>query len=230
MGRELRRVPLDFDWPLHKVWDGFINHHYIDCAACGGNGATVASRQLDLVVDLLMLAGGDSVVTKRDGARRFHPYFAATPLAGATPDAALAEVTTGLSGREMCMFGHDSIDRYVARKKILAAAGLPETWGDCPACHGDGRDPSCCEAVDAWIATEPPEGDGYQVWETVSEGSPISPVFATSEQMVAWLVGEGYTPESAERFITTRWAPSLLAVGGAVFNDINALGQIEPES
>ena len=27
---------------------------------------------------------------------------------------------------------------------------------------------------------EPPIGDGWQVWETVSEGSPVTPVFATT--------------------------------------------------
>jgi len=24
MGRELKRVPLDFDWPMKKVWDGYL--------------------------------------------------------------------------------------------------------------------------------------------------------------------------------------------------------------
>ncbi len=24
MGRELKRVPLDFDWPTKKVWDGYL--------------------------------------------------------------------------------------------------------------------------------------------------------------------------------------------------------------
>lgn len=25
MGRELKRVPLDFDWPIGKVWEGYAN-------------------------------------------------------------------------------------------------------------------------------------------------------------------------------------------------------------
>ena len=25
MGREVKRVALDFNWPLHKVWEGFQN-------------------------------------------------------------------------------------------------------------------------------------------------------------------------------------------------------------
>ena len=35
MGRELKRVPLDFDWPLNKPWEGFVNPHYtaVECSA-----------------------------------------------------------------------------------------------------------------------------------------------------------------------------------------------------
>lgn len=36
---------------------------------------------------------------------------------------------------------------------------------------------------------DPPKGDGYQLWETISEGSPITPVFATPEKLAKWLVG-----------------------------------------
>lgn len=37
MGRQLHRVPLDFDWPLGKVWKGYINPYadlMTDCPAC----------------------------------------------------------------------------------------------------------------------------------------------------------------------------------------------------
>lgn len=33
---------------------------------------------------------------------------------------------------------------------------------------------------------EPPQGEGYQLWETTSEGSPQSPVFETLEDLSAW--------------------------------------------
>ena len=39
MGREIKRVALDFDWPLDKVWGGYKNPFYrqcIDCPECGG--------------------------------------------------------------------------------------------------------------------------------------------------------------------------------------------------
>ena len=34
---------------------------------------------------------------------------------------------------------------------------------------------------------EPPKGDGYQCWETTSEGSPISPVFESFDELCDWL-------------------------------------------
>lgn len=44
MGRELRRVPLDFIWPIKKTWEGFLNPHYTghcaDCKTCNGTGTS----------------------------------------------------------------------------------------------------------------------------------------------------------------------------------------------
>ncbi len=34
---------------------------------------------------------------------------------------------------------------------------------------------------------DPPKGDGYQCWESTSEGSPISPVFKTLDELCEWL-------------------------------------------
>lgn len=33
---------------------------------------------------------------------------------------------------------------------------------------------------------EPPEGEGYQLWETTTEGSPLSPVFPSLDALCAW--------------------------------------------
>jgi len=32
----------------------------------------------------------------------------------------------------------------------------------------------------------PPSGIGYQLWETTSEGSPMSPVFSTLDELCEW--------------------------------------------
>ena len=37
-----------------------------------------------------------------------------------------------------------------------------------------------------WKDYDPPKGPGYQLWETTSEGSPISPVFETLDELCAW--------------------------------------------
>lgn len=55
----------------------------------------------------------------------------------------------------------------------------------------------------------------YQVYETVSEGTPISPVFATEDEMIEWLVNDGgydgpHSRKSAEAFVKSAWAPSMI--------------------
>lgn len=46
--------------------------------------------------------------------------------------------------------------------------------------------PEVMAASEAWEPSEPPVGDGFQLWETTSEGSPISPVFQTLEALCSW--------------------------------------------
>lgn len=62
----------------------------------------------------------------------------------------------------------------------------PFTGETCPTCNGSGIHPDFKKRCEAWEPTEPPRGEGYQLWETVSEGSPISPVFLTLEQLCEW--------------------------------------------
>lgn len=61
----------------------------------------------------------------------------------------------------------------------------------------------------------------FQVYETVSEGSPVSPVFETEDALLDWLVNDGsglgiggskmpLTREQAERFVHDTYAPSMI--------------------
>lgn len=52
----------------------------------------------------------------------------------------------------------------------------------------------------------------YQVYETVSEGTPTSPVFASLEELEAWLIGQGHSQYAAHRFATDGWVPSMVMV------------------
>jgi hypothetical protein len=65
----------------------------------------------------------------------------------------------------------------------------------------------------------------FQVYETVSEGTPVTPVFASKAELVAYLVANGdfwdqergdggWAREAAERFVEREWAPSLVGMAG----------------
>ncbi len=48
MESEIKRVPLDFDWPLKTVWQGYINPYYVakPCSACSGTGYSIEAKRL----------------------------------------------------------------------------------------------------------------------------------------------------------------------------------------
>lgn len=65
----------------------------------------------------------------------------------------------------------------------------------------------------------------FQVYETVSEGTPVSPVLATHDDLIHWLVNDGsgmgiggvrqpMSREAAERFANAAWAPSMILTPG----------------
>lgn len=184
MGRELKRVPLDFNAPLNETWKGYLNPHYKECPDCK-NGATSARERLQSLVRLILLSGSDSVKGEN------HPYFPYIDkyVCGewGTPSADMAELTSGLAERGADRFcGHDSIDNWVATKKIIKAAELPEDWGICKTCEGEAIHPNYKLDYESWEKEEPPKGEGYQLWETTSEGSPQSPVYKTLEELCEW--------------------------------------------
>ena len=204
MGREVKRVPMDFTWPLRKTRDGFVNPHYRECPYCN-TGYTKARWTLRHHTNAIMW--------ERD------------------VDEEYAALTKGLAGRSPSMeiVGHDSIDAWHAEDKVIKAEGLDsEVWGICQHCEGGGIDPSVIEAYEAWERTSPPVGDGYQIWETVSEGSPISPVFATPEELADWMfingtnLDSGISKEQWLKFITVGWAPSLVGDKNGVRSGVEA--------
>lgn len=67
------------------------------------------------------------------------------------------------------------------------------------------------------------EATHYQVYETVSEGTPVTPHFATKEELIEYLVTNGDTwnqkrgedgwhRDSAEAFVKSEYAPSLIVI------------------
>jgi hypothetical protein len=72
------------------------------------------------------------------------------------------------------------------------------------------------------------EATWFQVWETVSEGSPVTPPFATKEELIEYLVSNGdfwdqqrfdrpWSRKDAESFVNgTGWIPSLIIENGNI--------------
>jgi len=291
MGRELKRVALDFVWPLHKVWKGFINPHYgecHDCETCKGSGY---SPEAEMLKDLWY--GNLPFHPAMNGSKPFlptHPKIIAwasrnggadmwgfdteckrladkclnnhwchhldqgdvdaliegerlvdfthtwNRADGWKPISPAPEITAA-QVNEWSMFGmgHDSINCWVCVCARCKRHGWPETCADC---GGDGSKWSSPEAkkiAEDWQEEEPPVGDGYQIWETVSEGSPVSPVFAAPEELADWMVypgndtsvTEGTTRDQWIAFIRgPGWAPSMIGNGNGLRPGVQAVGDL----
>jgi hypothetical protein len=254
VSRELYRVPLDFDWPLRKVWKGFINPYYQPCPEEANGkcfrGQTAAGEWLSAICHLLGMIGEEAEQNtpeqlehfKRVGRIYPHPCLAQWPQVpvaniprGASKqeiaeylrkppkilplDAELADFIKKLAKEETLRYS----SRYSIRCALLAAAGITdEEWGLCQVCHGEGHDPATKDQREAWKKTPPPAGEGWQIWETVSEGSPVSNVYATKEELIAYLISQGYTENAAENFCEGGWVPSAVIRGGKIYKDIES--------
>lgn len=197
MSRQVKRVALDFEWPLSKVWEGFLLPQRLHAAPCPAgvdcqHGTTRARAWVKGLAHLCLMLDDDLQDQLRG--RKLHPYLANVPsyTNGARPSVDIHEFGVGLAGREGGFLGHDSIDSWQAQRKLIEAAGLdPDTWGICPTCKGAAAVevfPGQAAEAESWEPTEPPAGDGWQVWESVSEGSPVTSVFETPEGLARHLV------------------------------------------
>lgn len=80
-----------------------------------------------------------------------------------------------------------------------------------PPAKKDYTKPISCDPEKAW----------YQMYQTVSEGTPCTPPFATKNELIHYLAtemtfwGEGpYTLEQATAFVEQEWAPSFVFIPG----------------
>ena len=253
MGREVRRVPVDFDWPLNKVWEGFLAPDRFDeipCPDCvhGGDHPTGYSAEANAIqrtfyphqiahagawpgahehadrlawcdklgqaeVDMLVEEGRLRTLARReptdDNPRDWEwvtiPRTAAEVNAANRPGAGF--------GHEL---DHDGINHMLLVRFRCKQLGIQLECGSCNGQTGTEAYPGQRAEAEAWEPTGPPEGDGWQLWETVSEGSPISPVFATADGLADWMSdperGDRWAPKAtAAKFIDDGWAPTGVA-------------------
>lgn len=73
----------------------------------------------------------------------------------------------------------------------------------------------------------PEEASWYQIYETVSEGTPVTPAFSSKEELIEYLVqyGDfwdqkenrgGWSRKNAENFVKDEYAPSIIVANGKV--------------
>lgn len=124
--------------------------------------------------------------------------------------------------------GHDCINQWIVVRAECKRLGVHRACGRCGGSGQIWSSRGARKRYEGWERTGPPSGDWWQVWETVSEGSPVTPAFATREQLVDYLVENGdhwdqkrgdggWGRDNAELFVESEWAPSLITAGGQVY-------------
>lgn len=189
--RTLKRVPLDFDWPLKEVWQGYLMPDDLrlpTCHECAGEGYGREARAIAYTFYPHMIGGphADALAWCDKIGQAEVDHLAAEGRLRDFGDSPTAEqVNAAERGPRRGFWGHDAINRLILIRFRCEQLGIPPY---CPACEGSGElgTPEQRAAYEAWEPSDPPKGDGYQLWETTSEGSPVSPVFPTAEALARW--------------------------------------------
>ena len=236
MGREIKRVPLDFDHPINKIWGGFLTPDEIcpdDCKQCEAGGLNKATQRISDDYYDMDKTGREwcnnitqdevQALVDRGRLREFTHTFEGEKGWVRRED---GYIPTALEINEWNInsypFGHDSLNKSILVKARAKRLGV---YGACRFCKGESYIYKSSEqkrAYENWEPTEPPTGEGYQIWETVSEGSPISPVFKNKQEMKVWLLAKGYEEAGIDGFIESGWVMSGLIVNGEYLENINS--------
>lgn len=200
MGREVRRVPLDFDWPQGEAWEGYLMPDRLrepKCSTCTGDGYTPEARAIADTFYPSQIGYG-----KQADALAWHDKIGQAEVDNLITKGRLRTWVPGENGergtweklprtaedvnaeqRRGGLDGHDAINRWILVKFRCKRLGIPVK---CKTCKGHGSVeayPGQRAEAESWLPTDPPAGEGWQMWETTSEGSPSSPVFATPEEL-----------------------------------------------
>lgn len=232
MGREARRVPLDFDWPKGQVWGGYVMPEKFreePCPDCE-DGMTADGCLVQGIAYMIVGLGDD--VSEQERGRDLHPYL--RPIQEISYVSGRPRPTPRFEEFIKGLFADDEYDApdhpfgrqpYRMARRLLELAGLDERWDCCPTCEGHGSIEKYAGQrveAEAWEWTEPPAGDGWQMWETTSEGSPQTPVFETPEALADYCAQSGASWFGSTTATRDQWLRSFVG------NEIGGMIQIAP--
>lgn len=130
-------------------------------------------------------------------------------------------------------FGHDSINAGMVIDARCKREGVPAV---CAVCDGHASAEKFIGQrglADAWASTPPPTGECWQMWSTVSEGSPVTPAFETADELAAHLIEAGMSNQSYQETVEwitgPGWAPSGAIIKGTSYQNIDAAIQLSVE-
>ncbi len=281
MGREIKKVSLDFAWPLEKPWGGYINPYFSQTTHCPHckNGYSKIANELQE-----KWYGNGEFKPEDNGSTPItveHPYIVALAerncnrwatiefekirlrdmfnarwmhhlnqeevnvlceegrlmdfthtwkLGDGWKEKSPKYVPTAKEVNDWSLqgMGHDSTNCYIVVKHACEKLGVSSV---CYHCNGEVTvwpSKEIKELSESWKQTEPPKGEGYQLWETVSEGSPISPVFEKAEDLANWLMSDEYTWDKETSYeqwmkfiLGDGWGPSMVMIDGKLMTGVN---------
>jgi hypothetical protein len=201
MGRTLKRVPMDFNWPIDQIWKGYFNpYHGVPCKTCKETGYGPEARQykdewygLDGHEHYIPIKRNGRVFRYNDNAHQYH--LTQTEVTALIENNRIWDlrkndhIPTPEEVNEWAkheLMGHDSLNEWICMNAVMKEKGIDPI---CPVCNGHSviyPSEDIANKNDEWYEKErfePPEGEGYQLWETTSEGSPMSPVFKTASDL-----------------------------------------------
>lgn len=206
MGRELKRVPLDFDWSTKQVWKGYLNpYHSQKCQSCDQTGLNLATKAIhDSWYSFDETQWLDASETRRFNNKAWGNHITEIEVAALVKAGRLHDLTHDWVGGSKGWvekvpayiptaeevnqwnrtgFGHDSTNQSIC---VKARAENLDVYGKCTHCNGEGeiwQSEEIKSLNEEWRQFDPPIGDGFQLWSTTTEGHPITPVFGTLDAL-----------------------------------------------
>jgi hypothetical protein len=197
---------MDFQWPKDKVWVGYLNPHRSQkCPACEGSGYNPETDRIANNFynyssetgkgwcDQITQDEVDALIAENRLYDFTHDCIRETGWQPKDPMPVVTAEEVNRWQQNRRGIGYDGINRMILIKTRATRLGV---YGMCPLCNGEGAvwdSPETRKLNEEWKETEPPTGEGYQIWETCSEGSPITPVFASLDELCQWAETNAHT-------------------------------------